>query len=147
MLNIVKWKGMKRLLSISEAAEKSGISPYTLRYYEKIGVLPPPKRKNGGNRFYTDSDVNFMIFLKSLKETGMSLDDIIEFVKEGCILEKIELEEDNSKLMPTIHKRVEILSKHLEKMEEKRRCLEELIFTTRKKQAFYSAILKEEDGK
>lgn len=132
------------LYSISKAAEMSGISSYTLRYYENIGLLPPPKRKNGGRRIYTDSDIQFMTFLKSLKETGMSLEDINEIVKDGCILEKIYSDMKTSQLTPSINKRVEILTKHLEKMEHKKKELEEVISATKGKLDTYYSILKEE---
>ncbi|MBC6976068.1 MerR family transcriptional regulator [Bacillus sp. Xin] len=132
------------LYSISKATEMSGISPYTLRYYEKIGLLPPPKRQNSGRRFYMETDIQFMIFLKSLKETGMSLEDVNEFVKDGCILEKINSDVTTSQLTPSINKRIEILTKHLEKMEIKKKELEEVISTTRKKLDIYYSILKEE---
>ncbi|MDU2241543.1 MAG: MerR family transcriptional regulator [Paenibacillus sp.] len=132
------------LYSISKAAEKSGISSYTLRYYEKIGLLPPPKRKNGGRRFYTETDIQFMTFLKSLKETGMSLEDMNEIVKDGCILEKIHLDIETSELTPSINKRIGILMKHLEKMEMKKKELEEVISATRGKLDTYYSILKEE---
>jgi len=133
------------LYSISKAAEKSGISAYTLRYYENIGLLPPPKRKNGGRRFYTETDIQFMTFLKSLKETGMSLEDINEFVKDGCILEKINSDVKPSQLTPSINKRIEILTKHLEKMENKKKELEEVTSTTKLKLDKYYSILKEDE--
>ncbi|MEC1035540.1 MerR family transcriptional regulator [Bacillus paralicheniformis] len=132
------------LYSISKAAEKTSISSYTLRYYEKIGLLPPPKRKNSGRRFYTETDIQFMTFLKSLKETGMSLEDIHEFVKDGCILEKINSDVKSAQLSPSINKRIEILTKHLEKMEIKKTELEEVISTTKGKLNTYYSILKEE---
>jgi MerR family transcriptional regulator, aldehyde-responsive regulator len=132
------------LYSISKAAEMSGISPYTLRYYEKIGLLPPPKRQNGGRRFYTETDIRFLMFLKSLKETGMSLEDVNEFIKDGCILEKINSDVNSSQHTPSINKRIEILTKHLEKMEIKKKELEEVISTTKEKLDTYYSILKEE---
>ena len=135
------------LYSISQAAEKSGIGSYTLRYYEKIGLLPPPRRQNGGRRYYTETDIQFMIFLKSLKETGMSLVDVSEFVKDGCILEKINSNVQPSQLTPSVNKRIEILTKHLEKMEMKKQELEEVISTARKKLDIYYSILKEEVDK
>ena len=132
------------LYSISKAAEMSGISPYTLRYYEKIGLLPSPKRQNGGRRFYTETDIRFLMFLKSLKETGMSLEDVNEFIKDGCILEKINSDVKSSQLTPSINKRIEILTKHLEKIEIKKKELEEVISTTKEKLDTYYSILKEE---
>lgn len=135
------------MFAIREAAEKSGISAYTLRYYEKIGVLPPPKRKNGGSRYYTENDIKYMIFLKSLKETGMSLEEINEFVKDGCILEKINTDVESTQLTPSINKRIEILTKHFEKMEMKKRELEEVMAATKKKLDIYYSILNENKGK
>ncbi|WP_051570199.1 MerR family transcriptional regulator [Paenibacillus ehimensis] len=132
------------LYSIREAAEKSGISSYTLRYYEKMGLLPPPKRKNSGFRSYTDKDIRFLTFLKSLKETGMSLDDINEFVKDGCIFDKIDSNSELTQFTPTINKRIEILNKHLEKMEIKKRELEAVMATTRLKLDTYYSMLNEE---
>ena len=133
------------LYSISKAAEESGISAYTLRYYENIGLLPSPKRNNGGRRFYTETDIQFMRFLKSLKDTGMSLEDINEFVKDGCILEKISSDVKPSQLTPSINKRIEILTKHLEKMEIKKKELEEVTSTTKLKLDTYYSILKENE--
>lgn len=76
------------LYSISKAAEKTSISSYTLRYYEKIGLLPPPKRKNSGRRFYTETDIQFMLFLKSLKETGMSWRILMSLSKTDAFWKK-----------------------------------------------------------
>ncbi|MDO3681298.1 MerR family transcriptional regulator [Paenibacillus ehimensis] len=136
------------LYSIREAAEKSGISSYTLRYYEKMGLLPPPKRKNSGFRSYTDKDIRFLTFLKSLKETGMSLDDINEFVKDGCIFDKIDSNSELTQFTPTINKRIEILNKHLEKMEIKKRELEAVMATTRLKlDTYYSMLIEEAKNK
>lgn len=135
------------MLTISDAAERSCISSYTIRYYEKIGLLPPPKRDNGGRRFYAETDIHFMKFLKSLKETGMSLDDINEFVKDGCILEKIKLDVEPSRLTPSINRRIEILTKHLEQMEIKKKELEAVILTTKVKLDTYSSIMREKEEK
>lgn len=133
-------KGGICLFTISKVAQKSGISPYTLRYYEKIGLLPPPKRKNSGQRFYTETDIHFIKFIKSLKQTGMSLEDINEFVKDGCILEKIH-SDSTEQISPSITKRIEILTKHLEKIEMQKREIELVISTTEAKLATYNSIL------
>ena len=135
------------MFSISEAAEKSGLSSYTLRYYEKIGLLPPPKRNEGGQRFYTESDLQFIHFLKSLKQTGMSLEDMNQFVLDGCILEKIE-SEASEQITPSLSKRIGILSEHLEKMEQQKKELEAVIAMTQEKLSiYYSMLTKEGDTK
>lgn len=130
------------MFTISEVAQKSGMSPYTLRYYEKIGLLPSSNRKNGGQRFYTETDIHFIKFLKSLKQTCMPLEDIKEFVKVGCILEKIHSDIETSQFTPSINRRIEILTKHLEKMEIKKNELDEIISTTKLKLDTYYSILE-----
>nr|WP_230203600.1 MerR family transcriptional regulator [Bacillus massiliigorillae] len=97
-----------------------------------------------GNRFYLESDIQFMKFLKTLKETGMSLEDISEIVKDGCILEKLHIGLESSKLIPSLNKRIEILKKHLEEMERKKKELDEVISTTKTKLNTYYSILRED---
>ena len=72
----------------------------------------------------------------------MSLEDINEFVKDGCILEKTKLDTETFQLNLSLNKRIEILTKHLEKMENKQKELEEVISTTKLKLDIYYSILK-----
>ena len=73
------------MYKIGEVAEVTGRGIHTLRYYEKVGLLPPPTR-NSGIRQYTEGDVRLLKFLYSLKQTGMSLEEIAEFASDGCIM-------------------------------------------------------------
>ncbi|WP_411884653.1 MerR family transcriptional regulator [Polaromonas sp. YR568] len=59
-------------LSIAEAAEASGLSAYTLRYYEQIGLIAPIDRRSGARR-YCDADMRWLDFLVRLRATGMSM--------------------------------------------------------------------------
>ena len=59
-------------LSIAEAAEASGLSAYTLRYYEQIGLIAPIDRRSGARR-YSDADMRWLDFLVRLRATGMSM--------------------------------------------------------------------------
>ncbi|RLQ94606.1 MerR family transcriptional regulator [Falsibacillus albus] len=131
------------MLSISEAAKLTGIPSYTLRYYERLGLLPPSKRSSSGRRFYTEDDLKFMKFIKSLKETGMALEDIHEFVKDGCILEKINSDVQSTPITPSLNKRIEILTRHLEGMEMKKKELEGVIDATKVKLDTYYSMLKD----
>ena len=63
-------------ISISELSKLSGVSNYTLRYYEKAGVLAPAMRADNGHRRYLDSDVAWLAFVLRLKATGMPLVEI-----------------------------------------------------------------------
>lgn len=62
-------------MKIGRLSELTGLSIDTLRYYEKIGLIDPPFRK-GGQRLYDPDAVRWIDFLKALKATGMSLEDM-----------------------------------------------------------------------
>ena len=59
--------------SPAEAAQKTGFSLDTLRYYERIGLLPPVGRTAGGRRRYGDTDLLWLMTLRCLRDTGMPL--------------------------------------------------------------------------
>lgn len=54
--------------SIKETAERTGMSEDTIRYYEKIGLLPRAKRKGNSHRIYSDLDLNRMLLVTCLKK-------------------------------------------------------------------------------
>lgn len=59
--------------SIRACAAKTGVSPDTLRYYEKIGLLTRVSRSAGGHRQFTEADVRWVTFLRRLHDTGMPI--------------------------------------------------------------------------
>ncbi len=63
-------------LRISDVADRTGFSGPTLRYYEQIGLLPPPERTDAGYRIYTDRDIDRLRFIARAKTLGCSLDEI-----------------------------------------------------------------------
>lgn len=65
---------------ISEVAEMMGLSPSTLRYYDKEGLLPNVKRVNG-IRVFEDEDFEWLKLLNCLKNTGMPIKKIKEYVE------------------------------------------------------------------
>jgi DNA-binding transcriptional MerR regulator len=125
------------MFSIGEAAAKTGLTAFTLRFYEKQEIIPLPKRVNGKDRVYSESDITFINFICSLKSTGMSLEDIKEIVKEGCILEK-----DIPTISELLVKRKEILQKHRQKLLDQRKELEQIIIITENKIAIYESMLE-----
>ncbi len=105
------------MYSISEVAKLTKITTFTLRYYEKIGIIPNPCRKDGtqfGVRIYDDQDVQFIQFIYGLKNTGMKLEDISEFIEDGCLLKR---DDTTSEVQDILKKRVEILDRHLDHLE------------------------------
>ncbi|SDC13878.1 DNA-binding transcriptional regulator, MerR family [Paenibacillus sp. UNCCL117] len=67
---------MNAMLTIKETARQTGLSADTIRYYEKIGLLPSPQRKENRHRVYTDDEVATMRLIPCLKKAGLSLDEI-----------------------------------------------------------------------
>ncbi|NVJ57594.1 MAG: MerR family transcriptional regulator [Vibrionaceae bacterium] len=55
------------------------LSSHTLRYYEKIGLLKNVQRNSSGHRVYTQKDLDWVSFIKRLKETGMPLENILQY--------------------------------------------------------------------
>jgi len=68
-------------MTIREIAAKTNMSTDTLRYYERIGLLPPVPRNVAGIRNYDEYFVNFINFIKKLKASGMSLEHIIDYIR------------------------------------------------------------------
>jgi DNA-binding transcriptional MerR regulator len=67
--------------AIAQAAERSGLSIDTLRYYERIGLVEPPARDSGGRRSYSDEDMNWLAFLTKLRTTGMPIKMMREYAQ------------------------------------------------------------------
>ncbi|PWM67836.1 MAG: MerR family transcriptional regulator [Eubacteriales Family XIII. Incertae Sedis bacterium] len=95
--------------SISEIAEMMNVAPSTIRYYDKIGLLPNIKRKNG-IRVFEDEDFEWLRVLNCLKNTNMPLAKIKEYgelVKYGdsSLAERYELiKEQKEKILNEIAK-------------------------------------------
>jgi DNA-binding transcriptional MerR regulator len=60
-------------LSIGEAAEVSGVSAHTLRYYERAGLMRPIEREGNGHRLYSEDDLGWIEVLTKLRRTGMPI--------------------------------------------------------------------------
>ncbi len=66
-------------MKISEVSDQCDLSPDTLRYYERIGLLPPINRNNGGIRDYSELDVRRVEFIKCMRSVGLPLEVLIEY--------------------------------------------------------------------
>jgi DNA-binding transcriptional MerR regulator len=137
MIKLKNILGEMKMYTIGEAAAKTGLSAYTLRFYEKQEIIPLSKRVNGKDRIYSESDITFINFICSLKSTGMSLENIKEIVKDGCILEK-----DIPSISELLLRRKEILQKHLGKLLHQKNELKQIILVTENKIATYDSMLE-----
>ncbi len=67
-------------MTISEVSKKYNISADTLRYYERVGLLPNVARTSGGIRNYSENDCNWVEYIKCMRSAGISVDALIEYV-------------------------------------------------------------------
>lgn len=65
---------------IGEVADKAGITPDALRYYERLGVLPRARRTEGGLRAYGDDVLPRLRFIQQAQAMGLTLNDVKELV-------------------------------------------------------------------
>lgn len=67
-------------MTITEVSKKLDISPDTLRYYERIGLLPPILRNKSGIRDYDENSLNWINFIKCMRKSGLQIEKLIEYV-------------------------------------------------------------------
>ena len=72
---------MDATLTISDAAEKSGISAHTLRYWERAGLLQTVSRNGSGHRRYAEDDLERIKFLTKLRATGMPIRQVRRYAE------------------------------------------------------------------
>lgn len=68
-------------MTIKEVSEKFDISQDTLRYYERVGLIPPVSRTAGGIRDYQESDLNWVEHAVCMRSAGVPIEALIEYVK------------------------------------------------------------------
>lgn len=71
----------QRAYTIAEISGQTGLSPDTLRYYEKIGLIHPPERGYSGQREYSSVDLGKILFVTHLRNTRMPLKKIQEYIE------------------------------------------------------------------
>lgn len=69
------------VFSIKETSEQAGLSEDTIRYYEKIGLLPRAERKANRHRVYRPEDIQTMKLITCLKKTGMTLEEMKPYLQ------------------------------------------------------------------
>ena len=67
-------------MKIAEVSEKYGISSDTLRYYERIGLVPPVTRNGGSIRDYSELDIRRVEFVKCMRSAGLPVEVLIEYI-------------------------------------------------------------------
>ena len=67
-------------MTISEVSKKFGLSADTLRYYERIGLIPHVPRSQSGLRDYDEESCNWIEFIKCMRSAGLPIEILIEYV-------------------------------------------------------------------
>lgn len=114
---------------IKEAAEQVGLSPHTLRYYEQEGVLPYLKRDEHKNRVFEQSDMDWLHFIRCLRDTGMPVAEMKHFAQ-------LAAEGDH-----TMRDRLELLQNHKRVIEQKMQEMNRLLGKITGKAAWYEALV------
>jgi DNA-binding transcriptional MerR regulator len=122
-------------MKIAEVSERYGLSTDTLRYYERIGLIPPVNRNGSGIRDYNDLDLRRVDFIKCMRSAGLPVEVLIEYIA------LVQQGDD------TIEARKEILIEQrdllLARMQEMQKTLDLL---NHKIEVYEDALLKSEKG-
>ena len=114
-------------MTISEVAKKYEMTPEGLRYYERIGLLPPVNRNKNGLRDYTEEDCGWIEFIKCMRSAGLEIETLKRYVslfRQGTATvkeRKILLIEQREKLLKkqeNIKATLDRLNYKIEKYEE-----------------------------
>ncbi len=116
--------------AIGQAAQKMGLTAYTLRFYEKEGLLPFVKKCGSGQRVFSDTDIGWLSMIECLKGTGMPLKDIKQYIDWY-------IEGDS-----TLQQRLDMFKNQKQKLEEQISQLHKYMETIDYKILFYTEAVK-----
>ncbi len=100
-------------MTIAEASKKFGITQETLRYYERVGAIPPVTRTPGGMRDYQQSDLNWVELAVCMRGAGLPIEVIVAY-------NRLCLQGDE-----TIPARLELLERQMEMLKKQEAQLQE----------------------
>lgn len=120
-------------MTIAEVSEKYDLTQDTLRYYERIGLIPRVNRNKSGIRDYTEEDCRWVEFIKCMRNAGLPIEALIEYVAlfqqgDATIGARKELLTDQRKQL-------------IQKMEDMQKTLERLNY---KIEVYEGAVVKKE---
>lgn len=115
--------------TIKQVADKLELSAYTIRYYEREGLLPFVSRNKNGNRVFNDNDIEWIKLIRCLRNTGMPIGEIKRYV-ELC------MQGDN-----TVEVRRQIIERHKQAVEQKIEQMKDYLKNINKKLSCYDDFL------
>lgn len=112
-------------MTVGQLAGRTGVSPYTLRYYEREGLVPGVLRESNGHRCYTREHIFWVAFLRRLRATGMTISEMKEY---AALVEQGE---------STLAERQALLGRHRQKLDTRIRELKDNLELLKLKENFY----------
>lgn len=116
--------------TVKEVSEMLGLSIPTLRYYDKMGLLPGLQRKSSGYRIFSDGDIEMLKIINSFKQAGFQIKDIQNYIA-------LALKGDG-----TLQERYEIFLKQEQALNDKIQALQNAMEVTQKKLAYYRVAIQ-----
>lgn len=121
------------MYTVKQISEITGISAYTIRFYDNEGLFPFVSRDKNNVRLFSEDNLDWVNFVHTLRATGMPLADVKQYI-ELC-------EQGHS----TAEERYNIILKQKEKAEQELIKMQEQVEMLKKKSAYYKELL-EQDG-
>lgn len=100
--SLKQWKNMNS----KEISKRTNTPINTIRYFERIGLIPQVKRNRDGLREFNGEDADWICFIKQMREVNLSIEGLIEYVTLSIQPEK------------TVHARLELLNEQKNELEE-----------------------------
>ena len=117
-------------MTIAEVSQKFDISPDTLRYYERIGLIPPVPRTSSGIRDYDEVSCGWISLMKCMRQAGVQIEALIEYVtlfrqgEDTADARKAILMEQRDQLVERMADMQASLDRLNQKIEHYEQCLE-----------------------
>ena len=118
-------------MNIAEFAKRCGLTPHTLRYYERIGLLGSVTRQANGHRTFGPRDVEWVEFLHRLRSTGMGISEMLRYAE-------LRARGDG-----TLAERKQMLVQHADRLASDLREQQAHLRVVRQKIAIYEGLIEE----
>ena len=122
-------------MTITEVSKKNSLSTDTLRYYERVGLIPPVTRNKSGIRDYNENDCLWVEFIKCMRSAGVSVETLIEYV--SLFQQGEATRETRKKILKEqrdiLAERITELQQTLEKLDFKIANYDEIVFEAEQK--------------
>lgn len=117
-------------MTISEVGKKYSLTPDTLRYYERVGMIPPVHRTESGLRDYTEEDCQWVELAKCMRSAGLPVEAMIEYLRLYRMGDE------------TLEQRLTLLQTQRENLIEQKRLIDETVARLNYKISRYEQAVK-----